>query len=515
MAYTRRQELICTEGQMNAKPNVILRDGEVIRIRMNNGSVYEKIGDGVTPIIDLPYNINSEIKTETLAELERRVGELGVVQTTGDSPTAVMSQKAVTAELNAIKSDFRDIEITEVITGYATNATGGLSPSANYDCAKCVAVKPLSNVTLKNIDLRYGRSIVLYDKNRIVVGVLYGTDSTLKEVTISIPDNCCYLSVSSPTGTLPIIEYADTFGKLLDNQLRAIDNDVMYRTRGFKNGAYEYFGEPINLKSYTFNAHNTNKAFSLNGSKSIQDCAIYGDTIFQFYSTAPTGIVAGNLVDYTTIATGTLAESLHANTVSFSDTFYDEADEYPLLYVNEYQTGNTPSGKCYVYRLAIQNSTITANLVQTITLGFISDAEYGSASNAIRKDCSFVVDTDRRKLIVYLEREREKTTRFYEFSLPEISNASVTLSQDAIERYFDVEYINFPQGACYVAGCVFVSSGASDGSDAQISVIDLRLGKTKTIIPLYRYNLITEPAFIDIYDGKIVFGTGIVFELDA
>ena len=102
MAYTRRQELICTEDQMNAKPNVILRDGEVIRIRMNNGSVYEKIGDGVTPIIDLPYNINSEIKTETLAELERRVGELGVVQNTGDSPTAVMSQKAVTDIVESI-----------------------------------------------------------------------------------------------------------------------------------------------------------------------------------------------------------------------------------------------------------------------------------------------------------------------------------------------------------------------------------------------------------------------------
>jgi len=104
MAYTRRQELICTEDQMNAKPNVILRDGEVIRIRMNNGSVYEKIGDGATPIIDLPYNINSEIKTETLAELERRVGELGVVQTTGDSPTAVMSQRAVTDEVYQTKS---------------------------------------------------------------------------------------------------------------------------------------------------------------------------------------------------------------------------------------------------------------------------------------------------------------------------------------------------------------------------------------------------------------------------
>lgn len=53
--YTRRQELWCTEDQMNEKPNVILRDGEVIRVKKNNGTVLEKMGDGKTRIVDLPY----------------------------------------------------------------------------------------------------------------------------------------------------------------------------------------------------------------------------------------------------------------------------------------------------------------------------------------------------------------------------------------------------------------------------------------------------------------------------
>lgn len=68
--YTRRQELICTENQMIAKPGVVLRDGEVIRIRMNNGQIYEKMGDGVTPIIDLPY-INSEFAERAEEAAER------------------------------------------------------------------------------------------------------------------------------------------------------------------------------------------------------------------------------------------------------------------------------------------------------------------------------------------------------------------------------------------------------------------------------------------------------------
>lgn len=67
MAYTRRQELICTEEQMNAKPNVVLRDGEVIRVRKSNGCVSEKMGDGVTRIIDLPY-LNEAERAEAAAE---------------------------------------------------------------------------------------------------------------------------------------------------------------------------------------------------------------------------------------------------------------------------------------------------------------------------------------------------------------------------------------------------------------------------------------------------------------
>lgn len=118
--YTRRQELICTENQMIAKPGVVLRDGEVIRIRMNNGQIYEKMGDGVTPIIDLPYNINSEFaeRAERAAneaaenareEVSHIVGELGIVQTTGTSETAVMSQKATTDEVGKVRNNAANV----------------------------------------------------------------------------------------------------------------------------------------------------------------------------------------------------------------------------------------------------------------------------------------------------------------------------------------------------------------------------------------------------------------------
>lgn len=89
MAYTRRQELMCTEDQMIAKPSVVLRENEVIYIKMNDGTLRQKIGDGATAIINLPFT---------------QVFDGSVVQTTGDSETAVMSQKAVTESLKALEN---------------------------------------------------------------------------------------------------------------------------------------------------------------------------------------------------------------------------------------------------------------------------------------------------------------------------------------------------------------------------------------------------------------------------
>lgn len=60
MAYTRRSELTCTEEQMRTYPEVILRDGEIVRVRMEDGSVREKMGDGETRISELPYVMAGE-----------------------------------------------------------------------------------------------------------------------------------------------------------------------------------------------------------------------------------------------------------------------------------------------------------------------------------------------------------------------------------------------------------------------------------------------------------------------
>lgn len=75
--YTRRQEFACTLDELNTYASVILYKNEVLYVLQANGSYDIKIGDGVTPVGELPYVIryseivnlkNAAQNAKTLAE---------------------------------------------------------------------------------------------------------------------------------------------------------------------------------------------------------------------------------------------------------------------------------------------------------------------------------------------------------------------------------------------------------------------------------------------------------------
>jgi hypothetical protein len=114
-AFVRRQEIVCTEAEASIYGSAVLLEGEPIYIKMNDGSTAQKLGDGKTKLKDLPFTDFGKEKVEAaaeaaLAEIAEAKGDLlgdiaiagSIVQTTGTSETAVMSQKAVSAELAKI-----------------------------------------------------------------------------------------------------------------------------------------------------------------------------------------------------------------------------------------------------------------------------------------------------------------------------------------------------------------------------------------------------------------------------
>ena len=86
--YTRRKELACTLEEMAAYGAVIPYEHEVVYVKQNDGRYAIKIGDGKTPLADLPYVVNyGDIAAlKTAAENAKKLAE--------DARTAAEAAKA-------------------------------------------------------------------------------------------------------------------------------------------------------------------------------------------------------------------------------------------------------------------------------------------------------------------------------------------------------------------------------------------------------------------------------------
>ena len=67
----------------------------------------------------------------------------------------------------------------------------------------------------------------------------------------------------------------------------------------------------------------------------------------------------------------------HSNSVVFGNEYYDEQDEFPLLYTNIYnnyaKNDDKLEGVCLVYRIERNEREFTSTLVQIIQIGFVDD----------------------------------------------------------------------------------------------------------------------------------------------
>lgn len=75
--YTRRTELRCTLAELATYGAVIPFDGEAVYIKQTDGRYAVKMGDGATPLSDLPYSVNySEMATlKTAVETAKTAAE--------------------------------------------------------------------------------------------------------------------------------------------------------------------------------------------------------------------------------------------------------------------------------------------------------------------------------------------------------------------------------------------------------------------------------------------------------
>lgn len=217
--YTRRQELVCTLDELNAYASVILYEKEVLYVRQTDGSYDIKIGDGVTPVGELPYVIRySEIKNLKLAaenaktlavEAKNRaqdiVNSIKIVQTSGNGDRAIMSQIAVTDECCRLFDDFS----SPVATGTYIRVDSYRSKRVMVSADEPVLITH----TGKNMLNQPYTSHKLYGSPYVSSGIRYTKreDGSLSVVGTATGKSIYYFAGEEPANRKPIKKGVYTF----------------------------------------------------------------------------------------------------------------------------------------------------------------------------------------------------------------------------------------------------------------------------------------------------------------
>lgn len=258
--------------------------------------------------------------------------------------------------------------------------------------------------------------------------------------------------------------------------------------------------------------------------ESGQDGAIFGDYVFRFDARGNCNVYSMAKQEKTsTFVLGGLDILVpHSNAVCFGTEYYEETDEFPLLYSNIYNNYSKAEdrleGVCCVYRLTRNGSVFQTSLVQVIEIGFVENTEYWKSMGTtgdVRPYGNFVVDADGQKLYGFVMRDKERVTRYFSFALPKLADGeisekfgvrTVTLGLDDIQSRFDCEYSNYIQGACCHENKIYSVEGFSDAvNPAKMRIIDLEKQVQEEVLDLYEMGLTIEPEFVDFFEGELYY----------
>lgn len=358
-------------------------------------------------------------------------------------------------------------------------------------------LKPKNGYKVVFYDFEYNSSDAPFTK----------TDWSTNPITLEYTEGHYYKIVlaktddSNITPSLGLNLEVEILDKVMSD-IEGINNVIKYIEPSiFGNATYR--GEKINLQNKMQYESSFNIPTNVSG-QAVQGGAIYNNYFFQFYNQGYCNVY--NLTTGVLLDTFKLDENLdpHCNAVCFSSVKYDNADEFPLIYLNAYNNTNLPKGTCYAYRLFKNSSNqFSASLIQTISIGFTTDPIWTDGSGDTRPYGNFTIDTENNLLYVYTLLDTTNVTRFFVFNLPSISNSNVVLNKVDIQKTFDVPYLFKIQDSTIQNDKIYIASGDLVTLH-KLSVVDLLKEELVSQINFDDFNLQIEPESVNIYDNKLL-----------
>ena len=274
-----------------------------------------------------------------------------------------------------------------------------------------------------------------------------------------------------------------------------------------------------------------------------QDGAIWGDELFRFNHKGECRVFKLSQLDGGAEELLPSAEFVldradeivpHSNAVFFGTEYYEEGDEFPLLYSNIYNNYADAEDKligvCCVYRLLRDGESFSTALVQLIQIGFCDDPTLWRAyadRDCVRPFGNFLIDRDAGYYYAFVMRTEEAGTRYFKFDIPKVAEGEidprfgvrrVVLGRERLVDYFDVPHHYFIQGGTIHKGLLYSTEGFdyNEANRPAIRVSDLAAKKQVGHLDLMSVGYFEEPELIDFYNGACLYSDahGTLYKLE-
>ena len=231
----------------------------------------------------------------------------------------------------------------------------------------------------------------------------------------------------------------------------------------------------------------------------VQGADCYGDYLFQFqHANAAVFIYDLKNKEFVSKVELKTKSQNHCNNASFSRIFYEEGDEFPLLYVSGSQSGTY--NQVQVYRIARSSQVFSLEHVQEIFF------PQSSPDNDLYWT-DVMIDQDSNYMYVSSAASdgRGKVTVF---ELPEVSTDKIVLSDDDIIESFTVGNFTHHQGANIKDNVLFVFDGVPAWGDTNfLRIIDLEKKEDIAKINIMKNGFTAEAEGAFFYNGELYCAT--------
>lgn len=391
-----------------------------------------------------------------------------------------------------------------VRAGTSSYSATGFIDVADYDYCN------LSVVAGSNQNVRDNGGYVFYDENKSpIYGKVTATlpQSATERIVIDIPPAAKYLRYTIWAGTSArgqFYTYKSTNGRVGLLQSYHLQKTSIQKNNG--DGVYTYFGSPVQLG----HKMRVKRVFQVSYG-GLEGCAVFGDYVFGFSVSSRKYFLSDKANPSQSGILPTLASwsqsdilghddsSIHENTASFTNLYYDANDELPLILTSG-QMGGDYVRDSHVFRCYNDETNgWTLQLLYTIT----HTSDVGWQLTCLPDGTLFEVNA-----VPFKKLSAKVEVRTEDVQLTKNDIASILT---AGETYTVV------QGAAAYDHYLFVAQGYGNSSNpGHIYVYDLLLRQFSTIIPLDDIGISGEPEDVSVYDGHLYLfsAAGICYQID-